>query len=519
MRPVITTTNPVSGLEYRLSDDLGRQWFSHYGPDGSGYGYLQWRSRRPVGYDWLDLGHAFPVVMRKGPFRTLFDGQIVKIVERSGQGGDEIEIWALGWIHVCKADVYNYVYCDTRWSRWIFDETPVGGYKPDSFDIDTNSRLYFKPRRGKVYAENDYTALRYTFGFGEVVKRFTASYDVALPSSWPGKLEVVDSNEVSLWNATATASGSIDVTTTGTPTWIEIRFFVTAAGENTAAADTVYGKLTSVKIYSVNETTLDANVIGQDLVAFLSVAGHGLSDRVTHLSSPGLVLEPAFFDTDMNPHQIMSWCAQFGDSDGKALAWGVTFDDKHRLFLETVDNTNVRYVVRPTRAELTRGGDWGESAQKVYGVYTDAAGVVQRTADSQDASIIAALGSYFRRMALKVSGTTNSAAVSSMVDLYLLENKDPIASGSFGVAAGVWTPAGVFVPYDEILPGGLVQVREWRALEATLSPSDYRDKTTTFRLAGVKVDEDSHSAELIPNETSDAFARQMSIITQLSQSI
>lgn len=516
-RPVIVTTNPHSNIQHRFRDDRGRQWFLHYGPDGSGFGYLSWRLKRPVGYDYPDIGYGFPVEMRKGPFRILFSGQIVRIVERSGDQGDEIEVWALGWVHVFDADVYNYVYCDTRWTLWVGDEDPSGSFRPDLFDWDTNSRIYFKPRRSVDFDADDYARLRYTFQFGEVATRLTASYDVALPNSWPGKLEIRDSGGTVLWSATATGTGTIDVTTSGSPTYFEVRFYVTAAGENTAEDDTVYGKLTDVKVYSVNETTLDGAVVAEDLVALLSVAGHGLSDDVHQIDSPGRALEPCYFDRDMTPADIMNWICQFGDSSGNPLAWGVTFDDRQRMFLEAQRLTDVKYIVRRRRATLERGGDWGESAQKAYGVYTDDSGAVQRTDDRLKQTAIDDLADYFRRVALQVSGTTDEDRVLEMVDLWLEENGRPSASGSFNVRGGVWTSEGLFVPVDEITPGDLVQVAEWRALEATMTADDYRDNTTTFPLVGVTIDEDARTAELIPRASSNAFERQMAILQQLAQ--
>ena len=513
--PRIITTDPVSGVEYRLNDERNRQWFAHYGADGSGFGYLTWRCRRRVGFDYPDLGYAFPVEMRKGPFRVLFSGQIVRIFERSGPQGDEIEVWALGWVHAASADVYNYIYCDTRWTRWQGSEEESGSFQPGRFDWDVNNRLYLKPRRGIDFDADDYTYLRYTFPFGEVATRFVATYDVALPDSWPGKLEVRDSNDVVLWSATATGTGSIDEVTTGSPTYFEVRFYTTAAGENTANDDTVYGKLTSVKVYSVNVSTLDAKTIGDDLVEFLSGSEHGLSDDDGQVEAPGLALEPAAFDTDMTPAEVLSWCCQFGDNDGNPLAWGVAMDEHKRLFLETQDLTNVRYVVKPKRASLERGGDWGESAQVAYGVYADAQGEVQRTADRTQQSMVDRLGGYYRRVAVQVSGTTDEDQVLDAVDLWLDEHNAPVESGSFVTRVGVWTPSGQFVPFDEVVPGGLVQVQEWRAQEATFNPNDYRDKTTTFLLAGARVDEDARMVELIPRGTSDAFARQMAIIQEL----
>lgn len=514
--PRIVTTSPLSGIQYRLADDRNRQWFMHFGADGSGFGYLTWRCQRSVGFDYPDLGHAYPVEMRKGPFRVLFSGQIVRIFERSGAEGDEIEVWALGWVHACGADVYNYIYCDTRLTRWRGAEDESGSFKPGRFDWDVNERLYLKPRRGINFSVNDYTYLRYAFPFGEVATRFVADYDLALPVTWPGKLEIRDSNGAVLWSATATASGSIDVTTTASPTYFEVRFYVTSAGENTATDDTVYGELTNVKVYSVNVTVLDAKIIADDLAAFLSGAAHGLGDDTGEIASPGLALEPAAFDMDMTPAEILSWCCRFGDSDGNPLAWGVTLDERRQIFLQTQDLTNVRYIVKPHRANLERGGDWGESAQVAYALYSDDKGEVQRTADRTRQSTIDRLGGYYRRVAVQISGTTDQAQVLNALDLWLDENNEPVESGSFLVTLGIWTPLGRFVPFDEVMPGGLVQVQEWRAQEATLNVDDFRDKVTTFELAGVYVDEDTRTVELVPRQEAGKFERYMAIIADLA---
>lgn len=517
-RPVIITESTLSGQQFRLRDDRNRQWFAGYAPEGSGFGYLTWKCKRKTGFDYPDLGYGFPVEMRKGPYCVLFSGQIVRIIERSGAGGDEIEVWALGWVHATGNTQYNYVYCDTRWNAWVGSETPAGSFHPDLFDWDLSNRVNLKPRRGTDFEADDYTYLRYTFNYGEPATRFTASYELALPNDWPGKLEIRDSGGTVLWSATATASGTIDVTTTGAPTYFEVRFYVTEAGENTADDDTVYGRLTNVQVFSQNVTTLDAKVVADDLVAILSGDGHGLSDSTTKIESPGRALTPCVFDRDMTPAQIMQWCTQFGDSSDNPLAWGVTLDEHKKLFLTTLNTTTVRYIVKPQRATIERGGDWGESAQKAYGIYTDDQGQVQRTADRTNQTWVDKLGGYYRRVAVQISGMTEENGVLNAVDLWLEENKAPHESGTLTVRHGVWTPEGRFVRFDEILPGGLVQIQEWRAREATHTLTDYRDKTTTFPLAGVRVDEDARTAELIPRTTSDAFARQMAVIAELRKS-
>jgi len=58
-------------------------------------------------------------------------------------------------------------------------------------------------------------------------------------------------------------------------------------------------------------------------------------------------------------------------------------------------------------------------------------------------------------------------------------------------------------------------VREWRAIESTLIPDDARDSITTFLLAGVRVDEDAGTVELIPRTSGSAFSRYMALLSEL----
>lgn len=516
-RPVVITTNPVSGRQYRMAGDTGRQWFSHENPaDGSGFGYLSWTLRRRVGFTYQDIGYGFPVELWKGPYRPLFSGQIVKITERTGSAGDQIEVWASGWLHTLSADTFNRVYCDNRWQKWKVDETPATPFRPDLFDTNLSNRLYLKPKKGSDFVTGDYTKLRYTFPFGESAVRLIADYDLALPDAFPATAEIRDADGNILWTASVTGTGVIDVLAVGISAYFEIRLYVTADGECSADSDTVYLSLTNVYIYSLNVATLDASVVAKDLVSVLSEAEHGLSDDLALIQPTRMPLAPCYFDRDMTLLDVIKWCCQFGDIDGNAVLFGVEMDDSRRFVLKPQDTTTIRYIVARKGAELERAGDWGESAQVVYGIYTDAQNMVQRTVDYEVAAVVADLGGYLRRQGIQIQGMTDLDLLQNALELWLSEKARPGSAGTFTVKNGVRTPDGRFVPYDEIQPGGLVQVREWRAVNATLSPQDYRDNMTTFVLAGVRVDEANRAVELIPRESSDLFVRYMAIVTQMT---
>jgi len=515
----VYTTDPASGREYRLTDASGLQWFSHYGPDGSGFGYLTFRVKRRVGFDYADLGYAFRIRVYKGPWRCLFDGQITRITERVTREGDEIEVWCLGWVHVANADTFNWVYCDGRYTQWFTSETPDSPFEPQKFSVDTSDRLLFKPRLGSTddgdfVSADDYIYMRYVFQFGESAVRFTADYEIDFPGLFPAKAQVL-AGDMLLWESSTTGNGSLDLVATNGAAYFEVRLAMTATGNVTAEDDTVYALFENVKVYSVNVSVLDQKTIADDMVDLLSASYHGLADDTRRIESPGFELVQAAFDTDQAPADVLMWACQFGDADGVPLAWGVSLDDRRLLFLESYDLTTVRYALDPGESDnLERVGDWAESGQVVYGVYTDVAGQTRRTADYGSASAINILGGYYRRQAVNLSGVPTAGLAVSLLATYLNESASPKMSGMYTMRRAR-TPEGRPVPFDELTPGGLVQLREFRALEAEASPSDYRDSTTTFMLYGVRVDYDNNVVELIPDSEGSDFQRQMAIIEHL----
>ena len=520
MKISILTTDPVTGQEYRITDASGPQWFGHYGPDGSGFGYLSWRVKRRVGFNYADLGYGFRVRVYKGPWLCLFDGQITRITEKTGSGdGDEIELWALGWVHTASSDVFNRIYVDGRYTQWFGSEVPDSPFEPQKFSVDTSDRLLFKPRQGSTddgdfVSEDDYTYLIYIFPFGESAVRFTADYNVTLPGAFPAKAQVL-AGDVLMWESSITGEGSLDLVATNGAAYFEVRFAMTATGNVTAEDDTVYALFSNVRVYSVNVSVLDQKVIADDIVTLLSSSYHGLEADTRRVGSPAFSLVQAAFDTDQTPADVLNWACQFGDVNGVVLAWGVGFDDRRLLFLESQDLSTVKYVVHPEDAEtLERSGDWSESAQVLYGLYTDALGRTQRTGSYASAGGMRSVGGYYRRQAVNLGSVVNSALAGALVVTKLNEDSRPKTSGAYTVRR-VKTTDGRVVPFDELIPGGLIQIREFRALEAEARSADLMDRTTTFMLAGVRVDYEEGTVELMQDVESNEFLRQMAVIEQL----
>jgi len=330
-------------------------------------------------------------------------------------------------------------------------------------------------------------------------------------------LAVLASDGTTLWSSSTDGTGSIDVAVTGGVTGLEMRLYLTAAGQHTRQTEDVYGQLSNIRVYSTLVSILDAAVVAKDLVAFLYRNGTGLSASTELVQDIGIPLEPSVFVDDRSPLDILAWCSQFGNWAGVPVSYGVAFDDTKRLFLEPWNVTSIRYVIKLDRVKTERTGDWSDSAQKIYGVVKTEDSGVLRTTDVEAADVISKLGGHYRRESIGLDGVGSLSELSYLVQLRLAERKKPKASGSYSVKGVIHAPSGREVPVEELVPGGLVQIQEWRAHEATLTPNDYRDQTTTFMLVGVKVNLETGEAELSPSEGSDSFTRAMAIIQSLKR--
>ena len=518
-RPVLETYN-FDGRLYRHPHAFGRQWSSYYGMKGGGFGHLSWQEAREIGRDYPDLGFLYEVVLRKGISKILFHGLITGIEEAQRQGNQVVfSITALGFGSLFEWEVFNKVYSDCRPGKWQSSQEASGTFQPDKFSVRLEDGIYLKPRRGVDFVLNEYVYVRYSIPFGYAPNRMTFDYDVALPVSWPGMLEIRDDNGA-LWSQSATASGTGEVVTASDgATYFEVRFYVTAAGENTAEDDTVYGGLTNVTVWGDSTTTLDASTVLSDMVAYLA-SRYDISSSTGRIASTGQALPATVaFEDDRTPKQVMEWCAQFGGSDNALLAWGIELNDLKRAYLEKQDLTTIRYIVRRRSGlDAQVKGDFAQSRQKIYGVYADANGAVQRTADVSMTDFISNyLNGYYRRGAYQLQGTAESEDAQTVIDMALQEEYKPKVTTSFTVRDQVYTVTGKALAIDELQAGGIVLVDDFRAREATLSATDYRTQWSSFQLIGVEIDEEQNAARLIPAGDRRSFEQYLARLAAMRQ--
>lgn len=503
----------------------GLSWSTYYGPEGSGYGAMTVRFPRAVGFDYRDIAFGYGVRVRYGLETILFDGQVRQVKEAVVGGVNMIEVTALGWGTAFGDDRLNWVFCDTRFGAWTVDPEPLGFFRPDRFSTDQNDRLYIALRSNQFYEQYDYMSIRYALPSGQVLSRMSADWELNIPDDWLGtvQMRVRTNGPENFLNQVADGSGSFDQNVSiGAPTWVELQLRFTAAdGTNYAMGegedDIVWCALTNVKVYAEDTGDVTGQLIFLKLVEDMSASEHGLSDDTSQVEDPGLTLEPAAFDSDWSLERIAQWVCGFGDSDGNMLAWGLRLDDQKTMFLETVDRLTVGYSVRreaQVRAETA--GDWQRSWQKRYGVYRDADGVVQRTADAEDTETIEALGGYARRSQLEVSVTTDPAVVDSLLDLAIAEQGPMRTKSSLQVSGFVQTENAGDVFCELMQAGKMVRVQDFRAREAALTATyDLSDTYTTGLATVVEVDAVAHTAKVVLGVESETLARYLAILGQL----
>ncbi|OGC94102.1 MAG: hypothetical protein A2W25_12015 [candidate division Zixibacteria bacterium RBG_16_53_22] len=505
-----------------MHDATAIKYSNHYSEEGSGYGYLAFNLKRKVGYDYQDIGFGYRAILRKGINMVLFDGVIVKIDETHGGEGDQIVVGCVGWNSLLAFDVKNFILSDSRLNRWLGSQVVSGSFTPDKFDANNSwtvddvsySGLQFKPRRGSDYIEDDYTYLRYTFEFGETVAKLSYDWETAFPNSWPGKFEVLDANGTVLHSETVTGSGSKTLSISG-GNHVEIRMYVTQAGESTAEDNTVYIRLQNVIVYSTRDTVDMARVM-QEAVEHMS-DNFGFSSDTSYLNATGYPLPQAAFDTDQTLDEVLKWCAQFGGAGYAPLAWGMQLNDKKRMFVELQDLSTVKYVVpRASATSANVSGDWATSVQKIYAVSQNQAGDTVRSSVYSDTGQIERLGGLYRKEVVQAGQITPEQAIQA-ARYRLSEIGTPKITSSFTVSGHVQMPGGARVPIDEIQAGGLVEIRDFRAREASLTPNDLRTGYTVMQLVGVEIDLESYSATLIPAGDRGRYERYLARLTQLAR--
>lgn len=457
--------------------------------------------------------------MRKGLDKVLFDGTIRKISEKVG-GEDAIEVTCIGHLAAFGDVIHNVVFSDVRTSEWdTMGDDEIEDEVFDRFTVSESDGIVIEPKSVHFGVDN-YGGSRYAFSTGESVRRISLDYELELPygggpSGWPGKAAIVDDADTELWSSDTTGSGSVELYVD--TDYIELRFYVTQSGENTASSGTVYVKFSNVVVYSKEDDVVDLAVLLKDLIAELD--DHGISQDTRYIDDVGVELKGAAFENDQPIREIAEWGAKFGTENNKPLAWGIRFTDDRIVFLEEQDLTAIKYLVMRDISNLEADvtADFDASAQKVYVTYRTPEGDVVRTSMQEASDIITEFDGRYKMRVVDVGDVPQDQA-ETILSLVAEAAKKPVVSSSYAVGGSVLSATRKFVSFDEITPGGLVQIVDFRAHKAALTRGDFRDNVTTFMLVAVEVDYDAGTAKLTPSGDHDTVDRYLAKLAELSRS-
>lgn len=518
-------TKDFVGNQYVIHDNYNTIFSKHYGEEGSGFGFLTFTLNRDTSKNYPDIGHGFRITLRKGAKTVLFHGRITRIEEGTN---DELNISAVGDNTLLSFDFMNLVLVDNRVNRWIAGCTPRGSYRPDKFDHSLNwsilidevleieetyDGIEIKPRKGVKYNEEDYYYLRYRFEFGEVARRLQATYDIQFPNAWPGIVTIEDATETALQTFSTSGSGVLDISLddNGDGNFVTIKIEVTTTGINTAEEDAVYVRFWDLKVSSEATDVTATTVITK--VAEHMRDNFDFSDDFSLIDTNDYVMDQAAYE-DKRLNEICTEAVRYGTAFYSLLAWGVYFDDTDRLFLETQPIGTLVYVIQEAD-DYSVVGDLTDSYQKVYGKYTDTFGRTQRTEVFEATDVIDGLGGLYRKEVIEIEDITEEQA-EQLLTITLSENEEPKITAEFTVIGNIHNTLGGEVAVEDILPGKLVTVPEFRAREAIVL-DDKRKGTHTFMIKVVEVNLDERKARIIPADNRASFETYMEIIKRLSK--
>ena len=410
-------------------------------------------------------------------FSALFSSKAGATVTYGSQIGERVASSTTGWV------VYNF-------SRQNYATVDSWNIASDQFDVTDAGDIA-------------------DWGGGDSLGIFT-----------PFRLQILDTADNVLWPASDWRQGavlqdrtSINVTTTGTPAGLKIRFSCYISG---SASQSSFIQLMDVKAYS---TTLSATAttLAKDVVTMLSATGLDLSSSISEIATVTKEIEPMIFEF-ATPAQAMQWACEFGDENGDGLNWGVTLDNQKKLYLEVQDRSTIVYkVVRQGPVEASVTGDVQKSVQQVRAIYSDKLGVQQITAWQTDSA--AYFDGHFRRKNVKVDNVDTDAEAISAIQLYLDDNKNPEISTRYTVGYGaVLSAHGNSVQIEDIQAlNGIVMIQDWRAVESGMSGTDIRDSWTKEQIVAVEIDYDARRATLTPASSRGSFESYMAELSRLAE--
>lgn len=181
--------------QFIISDAIGIKWSSHYGENGSGFGYLKFSLNRMVGVKHLELGFGYKVIIRKA-FKVVYRGMIREIGESTKNGVGTIAVSAVG-LAIIAEDAPEILrnFCNADLSKWATaGEIPGALYRPDLFTTSSSDGGLILTAGTQPVVLNQYTELAFEFYPGEVAERikFNILLNLGRGVTFDGDVDSID---------------------------------------------------------------------------------------------------------------------------------------------------------------------------------------------------------------------------------------------------------------------------------------------------------------------------------------
>ena len=276
----------------------------------------------------FEIGHRVLMFNEQDVAYEGFISGVSRIVDTDYQGIEFLCVGPTDW-YLMKYPLEKR-WADTRIGEDVWQDINLA--QRDKFDIDRSNRLMFIPK-GVAFANGNVTGLRYYMPTGQTIKRVTFNYDLttsAAATNW--MMNLYDPVGVAtLWSVNRTTAGqttgSVDHTLVTPRNYLNIGF--TSEASQTPVEDgTVYGKFTSIVVYSETDNPITMTTITQDCAAEVAAAGY-LSSSTALIGTPGtqLTLEPFITNGYPGVADILNDAVGRGDGLYNRWIWGMRNSD------------------------------------------------------------------------------------------------------------------------------------------------------------------------------------------------
>lgn len=332
----------------------------------------------------------------------------------------------------------------------------------------------------------------------------------------PYSVDLRDSNDDILWpsdwrlGAVSGLTSGINVTTTGSPTGLKVRFGSYMAGSGNERS---FAKIESVKAYStLSDITMET--LAKAMLTDLAVLGIDSSE--SDIAAITKVIEPSVFEFK-DIKEALTETAKFGSQNSSRVAWGLRLNDAKKFFVEEFPaDIGYTLIKEGDRSDVEVTADLGESVQRLRGVYTNALGEQVIMDWLEDTT--AYYGSYYVSRTESLSNIDNDTDAQAYLQLILGEDATPPIASSYTVRGeAVRDVYGNVIPFDEVVANGkYIEVEDFRAAITGSQVSDLSGNWVRDRLVAVEIDIDAETVKLTPGQARKTFEVYMAELSRIA---